>query len=287
MNYESTRLKALVWITVSGALSLGCPADDPPPVADSSTGEVDSSTSASSVSVSASGQDTIGSADSTVGVDSTTGMADGSFLDPSTSTSGGSNPMPNGSPCMGEQDCESEFCYDIPMLGGVCSECLTDEDCGKGTCAIDAVGYAICTDGSIGLMCSSDEGCMGELVCSELVDTGGVFPANFCSECRDDDVPCMDGQICSPVYDLQNLAGYLGCVDPMSVENGGGCPINGVMGDGTVCMSGACGVATLFGLIPIGVCGECVTDMDCVDIGLTTCTPPSADMAGIMPAVCV
>lgn len=289
MHYDSIRSKALVLIAAGSLLGLACGDDSsPPPEADSSGGNDSTSTGSTVSATSLSNM----SADTTAADSSSTGMADGSFLDPSTSTGSMPDPQPNGSPCRGEADCESGFCYDNPLQGGgICSECLTDADCDAGTCAIDfkGTGYAVCTDGSLGLMCSSDEGCMGDLVCTELINTGGLIPDDFCSECRNDDVPCADPmQICSPVYDLANLAGYYGCVDPMSVENGGGCPVDGGVGDGTVCQSGMCGVAMLGGLFPAGVCGECLTDADCVAMGLTTCQPPDADlMAGITPATCI
>lgn len=287
MHYESIRSKALVLLAAGSLLSLACGDDSsPPPAADSSGGNTSTSTGSS---VSATSMPT--TAGTTVAADSTTGMADGSFLDPSTGTTGRPDPQPNGSPCKGEGDCESEFCYENPLMGGgVCSECLTDEDCGEGTCSVDfMLGYAVCADGALGLMCNTDEGCMDELVCAELINTGGMFPLDFCSECRNDDVPCTDPtQTCSPIYDLQNFAGYFGCVDPGSVENGGGCPVNGMVGDDTVCNSMRCGVATLFGPIVVGVCGECLDDADCVAMGLTTCQAPEVDlMAGITPATCI
>lgn len=281
---------ALVWLAAMTLLGSACGDDsDPGGGADSTGGDDTTTTNATTGStISATGM-----ADATAGLDSTgngttttTGMADGSFLDPDSSGDGGPMPQPNGAQCDDAAACESEFCYQIPMLGGVCSECLVDTDCEMGTCSLDPAGYAVCTDGGIGVMCNTDEGCMGELICSELIDTGGLFNANFCSECRDD-VPCAGDQICSPVYDLGNFAGYLGCVDPGSVPNGGGCPLDGVMGDGAVCQSGLCGVATLGGFIPVGVCGECLTDMDCMDMGLTTCQPAAADMGGLQGAVCM
>jgi hypothetical protein len=79
--------------------------------------------------------------------------------------------------------------------------------------------------------------------------------------------------------------GYLACMDPGSVPNGGGCPLDGFTGDGEVCQSGLCGVADVFGIVPIGVCGECLTDMDCM--AMATCTPPVADMMGLQGAVCM
>lgn len=288
MHFDSIRLGPLAWIVVAGLLGSACGDDsNPGGGADTTGGDTTTTTNATTGStISATGQ-----ADATEGLDTTaggsssssTGMADGSFLD-GNSTDDGTMPQPNGSQCSDAVECESGYCYQIPMLGGVCSECLVDTDCEMGTCSLDPVGYAVCTDGSLGVMCSSDEGCMGELVCAELINTGGLFNADFCSECRDD-VPCAGDQICSPVYDLENFAGYLGCLDPGSVPNGGGCPLDGLSGDGTVCQSGLCGVATLGGIIPVGVCGECLTDMDCV--APATCQPPSADMMGLQAATCI
>ena len=213
-----------------------------------------------------------------------TGMDDAGFINMDTGDTGTSEPQPNGSQCGANEECESGFCYTVPQLGGVCSECLVDQDCETGTCSISPnSGYAVCTDGGIGNMCNTDEGCMGDLVCAELLDTGGLVNSNFCSECNTT-ADCEGEQICSPVYDLGNFAGYLACVDPMSVETNGGCPIDNGVGDGSVCVDGHCGVADIMGFIQLGVCGECTDDGDCM--GQETCTPPSAGQDGLFGAVC-
>ena len=189
-------------------------------------------------------------------------------------------PQPLGGSCSSGDECDSGFCYDIPTFGGVCSECLMDSDCEMGTCAGDfGLGYAVCTDGALGLMCDSDEGCMGDLVCGELIDTGGFFPLNFCSECNDT-TACDGEQICTPVYDLANFEGSLQCADPGSVENGGGCPV----GDDTPCMSGFCGTASIMGFVDIGVCGECNVDADC-PMPDQTCVGPTAGQANTNPTI--
>jgi hypothetical protein len=288
MHYDAARRLGLVWMAAAGLLGSGCGDDGGPSGLDStgeSTGAASSSTGNNTIS--ATGMADVGeSLDSTGGSSSgsSTGMADGSFLD-GMSSDGPPPPMeqPNGMQCMEGSECESGFCYQIPMLGGVCSECLVDTDCAMGTCSLDPMAfYAVCTDGQLGVMCSGDEGCMGDLVCAELIDTGGLFNANFCSECNDA-TPCAGDQICSPVYDLASFAGYLGCLDPGSVPNDGGCPLDG---DGSVCASGLCGTADLLGVIPIGVCGECLTDMDCMG-GMGTCVPAMADMTGLQGALCM
>ena len=279
---EKACLRSFALVLVA-AVSLACGTEDtPPPSADSTGGDSSTGAGTTGSSVSATSSPGTEGLDTTAGPVSSTGMADGSFLDPSTDD--GSAPLPNGGQCMSNADCESDACFQIPMLGGVCSECLMDSDCKMGTCSLDPTSlFAVCTDGGIGVMCDSDEGCMGDLVCAELINTAGLFPLDFCSECNDS-TPCDKPQVCSPVYDLGNFQGYQGCVDPMSVPNGGGCPINGISGDGTVCQSGLCGVTTLLDLIPVGVCGECLTDEDCKG---GTCMPGSADMSGLQGATCV
>lgn len=246
---------------------------------DSATATVGmSSTSASTSATSASSTTT-----TTTWADS--GDESMGFINPETGgETGPVGPQPNGSMCGGADECESGFCYQVPMLGGVCSECLMDSDCETGTCAVDFNAlYAVCTDGSLGMMCDSDEGCMGELVCTELLDTGGIFNASFCSECGPS-APCAGEQMCNPVYDTMGIGGHMSCVDPGSVENGQGCPIDGGVGDGSVCMSGHCTAASLFMFIELGVCGECEIDADCPDMG--TCAPASAGMGGLMGATC-
>lgn len=218
------------------------------------------------------------------GEDGTTEADDGGFITPETGAETSVDQQPNGAQCTGPQECDSGFCYSLPQVGGICSECLVDQDCGEGTCSLDAVGYAICTDGSQGVQCNTDEGCMGDLVCSEIIDTGGIINASFCSECGPQ-APCTDGQICTPFYDLGNLGGSLICADPGSVEDGEGCPIEGGEGVGEACASGHCGIAVLLGLAELGVCGECSTDEDCPEMG-QTCVPPEAGMAGLVPAFC-
>ncbi|MEM6295622.1 MAG: hypothetical protein AAGA54_30395 [Myxococcota bacterium] len=216
--------------------------------------------------------------------DSTSGDDDGGFIMPETGADGGGEPGPNGAQCAGDMECESGFCYTIPTAGGVCSECLVDQDCETGTCSIDAVGYAICTDGAQGVQCNTDEGCMGDLVCTELIDTGGIFNASFCSECGPS-APCAGGQFCVPEYDLANFAGSFVCADAGAVENGQGCPLEGGNGVGEACASGFCGVASLMGFAELGVCGECIGDEDCLEPG-QSCVGPELGMGGLVPAVC-
>jgi hypothetical protein len=220
---------------------------------------------------------------STTSADTDDGGSSAGFINPESGDEGPAEPQPNGAQCGSNDDCESGFCYTIPMVGGVCSECLSDADC-EFTCTLSpTLGYAVCSDGAAGVMCESTEGCADGLVCAELIDTGGLFNANFCSDCETD-ADCTDDQRCTPYYDTESLGGYLTCVDPMSVADGQGCPIVDGMGDGSVCLNGHCGIADILGVVEIGVCGNCTTQDDC-DEG-QTCMPAVADMSGLTGPMC-
>jgi hypothetical protein len=209
--------------------------------------------------------------------------SDGGFINPESGDSGPDGPQPNGAQCGGNDDCDSGFCYVVPQAGGVCSECLSDADC-EFTCTLSAAaGYAVCSDGSNGVMCESTEGCADGLVCAELIDTGGLFNASFCSDCETS-TDCEAEQICTPFYDTMSIGGYLTCADPMSVADGQGCPLVDGMGDGSVCLNGHCGAADVFGVIEIGLCGECTTETDCAEG--ETCMPAMAGMGGVTGPTC-
>ncbi len=258
--------------------------------ADDSTGSATNDTATASMT-STNGMTASASETADDGVDVTTdGPGDSSesagFINPETGDEGPDVPLPNGGQCESNEGCESGFCYVLPMIGGVCGECLMDSDCEMGTCALSAeLMYAVCTMGELGDMCDSDEGCMGELVCTELIDTGGFFNASFCSTCGPS-LPCEGEDVCSPVYDAAGFSGHMECAMPGSVPNGGGCPLDDAgVGDGTVCESGICSVADAFGgFVQLGVCGECNSDTDCMEPA--TCTPASAGMGGLAGSVC-
>jgi hypothetical protein len=259
---------------------------------DSEGGETSSTgTSTASDTASGSASMTGASASSTSATTTTSGSTTddesstgGGFINPeSGGETGPDGPQPNGAECANNDQCESGFCYMVPMVGGVCSECLTDADC-EFTCSLDAAaGYAACSDGSTGVMCESTDGCADGLVCAELLDTGGFFPANFCSECETN-AECDDGQTCTPTYDFEMIGGYLSCADAMSVPDAQGCPIVDGMGDGTVCQNGHCGIADVFGVLQIGLCGECTTEADCADG--EECMPAMAGMGGLAGPTC-
>jgi hypothetical protein len=211
------------------------------------------------------------------------GMESIGFISAGSTTDAPVEPQPNGSFCGMNEECKSGFCTGIPDVGGVCSECGVDADCEMGTCVFDfTTGYSICTDGSAGVDCMSDEGCADGLVCADVFDSGGFGPTR-CSECSPDQ-PCPDGQGCTLITDNGLLEAYLGCIDAGTLPNGETCPVTDGVGDGTICMSGQCGVIDVFGF-QIGVCSECDADDDCM--GGQTCAPPDFGMGMLEPGTCV
>jgi hypothetical protein len=228
---------------------------------------------------STSGNSSTGTGD---GDETDTGEETGSFLD---STDDGtdtqSDPLPNGEACNSDDECISGKCY-VTALGSVCSDCKSGMDCrDEGTginCTYNGTFFA-CSDGSAGEMCDDAESCMQGLFCSTVVDTGGLIPDKFCSEC-DTSADCTDPQVCNPEFVPDPMAptGQNKCTDPGTVALDAFCDHDG---DGDVaCMSGHCVVADIMGLIMLGVCGECDTEADCA-MG-ETCTEASVDVNTFM-----
>ena len=67
--------------------------------------------------------------------------------------------------------------------------------------------------------------CEGDLVCSTVVDLGGLFNDQFCSECGSD-ADCADGEQCAPNFDLGSFAGYRECVPAGSLTQDSLCDVN-------------------------------------------------------------
>jgi hypothetical protein len=231
-----------------------------------------------------SGNGTTSESTSSVDPDGTSdgGMESIGFISAGSTTDAPVEPQPNGSFCGLDEECKSGHCTGIPDVGGVCSDCAVDADCEMGTCVFDfSVGYSTCTDGSVGVDCMSDEGCADGLVCADVFDAGGFGPTR-CSECSPD-APCPDGQGCTLITDAGLLEAYLGCIDAATVPLGETCPVTDGVGDGTICMSGQCGVIDVFGF-QIGVCSECYADDDCM--AGQTCSPPGFGMGMLEPGTC-
>jgi hypothetical protein len=240
-----------------------------------------------------SGESTFGTDSTGPGTESsggTTGGTDsGSTTMPTSSSSGGDTGMllGNGEQCTDNDECASGNCYLAGILGGICGECLTDDDCVWGCAVPNPLAMppegSTCDDGTLGAGCETDAACQGALVCTEVVDVPGILTVGGCSECATD-ADCAE--LCSPNYDtvFTEFEGHWACVDIGSQPLGAGCDFAG-SGD-QACASGFCGIASIMGLLELGICSDCVDDGDC-PMG-TVCEAPTVDLDGtVTPGSCV
>lgn len=280
-------------IALFSALTIvACRGDDPGGTATESSTSSSSSESASSTVTPTTSDATSSTSDGTsstssTSTDPTTGAC-GGFIGCNTSTTGPSGPQPNGADCSSDADCESMNCYSNQLLMlSICAECNEDADCvaaGTGTtCNLDlGTQSIICTDGSNGATCMSDEACMsGHCDAVINIPIPGLLP-DTCGECSSS-ADCTAPDICSPNFDFQAFSGQKICVAPGSVENNNLCP-EGAEGD-LACMSGHCTMATIMGIVPVNICGECASDADCA-MG-QTCMAAEASMNGLNGSTCV
>lgn len=192
--------------------------------------------------------------------------------------------------CMSNEECESGFCYLAGILGGICSECLTDEHCewgcsGPNPLADPPMG-ATCSDGGLGGGCMTDAACMDPLLCGLAIDVPGVLSVSTCGDCLVDG-DCSGDQVCSPNVFIDEVRGQLECVEPNSEPNGSFCDLSK---SGAECASGLCGAADIMGLVQFGICGPC-SNFDEDDEGCLpgeTCQDPMVDLSGeVVPSLCV
>lgn len=279
-------------IALFSALTIvACRGDDPAGTATESSTSSSSSESASSTAAPTTTDATSSTSDGTSGTSSTstdpTTGACGGFIGCNTST-GDVGPQDNGADCTSDADCKSMNCYSNQLLMlSICAECNEDADCvaaGTGTtCNLDLGTQSIsCTDGANGATCMSDEACMsGHCDAVINIPIPGLLP-DTCGECSSS-ADCTAPDICSPNFDFQAFSGQKICVAPGSVENNNLCP-EGAEGD-LACMSGHCTMATIMGIVPVNICGECASDADCA-MG-QTCMAAEASMNGLNGSTCV
>jgi len=272
-------------VTMALALSLstGCAADD----SESSTSEA----ATSDTGTAGDGQDD-GNTSAGPGGDGTAGDADAGMTDddddgtdttPGTDVDDGTDPLPDGSTCTEDADCESTHCFVAGALGGICGECTSDADCDGGGCSLPnplTSAPSTCNMGEVGGGCESDEICEEGLVCAEILNVPGILEAATCSVC-DSDKLCAKGETCQPEYDVANISGQKVCAPDGSLEDGVGCDLET---GAAACASGFCQPADIMGLLTLGVCSGCGSDDDC---GGAACNPPEIDLAkGLVAGGC-
>jgi hypothetical protein len=192
--------------------------------------------------------------------------------------------LPHSAACTDSCECASGSCFLIPILGGLCGECLADADCPAGGCTIPdplhSVG-AVCNKGEPGAGCMSDAVCVDPAhpTCAVVLDIPGIITVSTCGACEADlDCP-PDAPHCTPVLDLPTFSGVRQCRPAASLANDASCehapdPMGEPLGN-PACASGFCGEANVMGLLKLGICGECNADADCPQG--QTCTDPIVD----------
>lgn len=168
--------------------------------------------------------------------------------------------------------CASGRCFIMPILGGLCGECLGDSDCGGGGCTVPnpIVGLgAKCNKGQPGDGCMSDGVCAapGAGKCGQVFAVPGIVTVTTCGECASNADCGADAPNCSPDYALLGFGGTLVCAADGSRADDTGCDLasdgaGGALGD-DACQSGHCGAALLQGVVELGLCGQCSDDADC------------------------
>lgn len=266
------------------------------PAADSTTAPGETTPDSSGESTTSSGESTASSGESTssqaessstAAGESSSSSAGSSTTDAAESSTGNPDGLPNGSNCDVDTDCASNSCFTVGVLGGYCGECEADTDCDAGGCSVPvALGTppegAACNDGSLGDGCDTDAACADALVCSTILDVPGIITNETCGECVVD-LDCGPAEVCSPIYDLRAIGGAWTCAGEGSLPNGAGCRLDGL--GPAACASGICTAADVYGLVQLGVCGECAFDIECV--GGQTCQPPEVDlMMGLSGSFC-
>ena len=230
------------------------------------------------------GREGSGTADSTGSSTATTGT------DSTDSTTGATCMMdvPDGGSCAEDCECESEKCFQVPVLGGLCGECTEDADCPEGGCSIPnplASTGSTCNMGELGGGCETTEVCQEGLQCELVLDVAGIITALTCSECGADTDCGGETPLCTIQYDVSNFKGQKVCVAASSVPDGEGCDLAG-SGD-MACTSGNCNEVDIMGLATLGICGQCEADEDCGQG--ETCSETNVDITTgvVTPSTCV
>ncbi|MEZ4449016.1 MAG: hypothetical protein R3B09_05990 [Nannocystaceae bacterium] len=191
--------------------------------------------------------------------------------------------------CSSDPECgPDKYCYIIPLLGGVCGECLEDAHCPGGGCTppnpLLSTG-AICNTGKPGAGCESDAVCESacHTHCSVALDASPILEVSTCGACSTSD-ECPDGAICTPKVDVSSFSGVNECVPVGTLGDGESCSLAG--DGGQACASGRCASAVLMTIIEIGVCSECAFDDDCAPGEFCTEAAVDPETFALIPSVC-
>ncbi len=291
MKLDLRFLSSLSLVAALG-FGTGCPAEDDPADTGADTDEPTSgtpTTDATDPTDSTNPTDPTDSTDPTDPTDTTDGTTSGGeTTDGPTDTTEptGADPLPDGSDCTMNEQCESGACY-VTGIGGSCGQCSGDEDCAEGGCSLPnplstPPEGSVCNMGELGGGCESSDVCADGLTCVEIINVPGILLANTCSECETT-ADCDGDELCNVSVDVANISGQQTCVPPMSVPDGEFCDLEG---DGNDACENFCAEADLMSLVTFGLCGECRivdgTEEGCADG--QTCVEPVVGIDGTVEA---
>lgn len=198
-------------------------------------------------------------------------------------------PGAGGAMCFMDAECgDGERCFVVPLLGGICGECLVDADCPEGGCTLPnplaGVG-AVCNTGKPGGGCETDEVCESTCnnLCGVALDATPILKVSTCGACKTSD-DCTKGAICTPSVNLSEFSGINTCAPPGSIANGETCSLG--PGGGEACVSGKCATASIMGVVQVGVCGECLGPEDCAPDQSCSDAYVDVNTSEFFPSVC-
>lgn len=192
-------------------------------------------------------------------------------------------PRPNGSLCIGNNQCSSGRCFFAGGFGGVCGGCSNDSNCPSNqVCDHPRLveGHwtpSACVTPALGKACTSQRCGIGKS-CESIFYSPELYNVRTCSSCLKDN-QCTGGKVCAPVLDIEGMTGYFGCITAQSRTLGEICKDQNECQAGLICAS-----APLGALGSVGVCSECDEDGDCTSPD--ACTEATASVLGFTGGVC-
>lgn len=190
---------------------------------------------------------------------------------------------PNGTQCIGNNQCSSGKCFFAGEFGGICGACSSDVDCPTNKVCdhprlIDGQWIAsACVTPAPGKGCSSATRCGTGMYCESMFYSPSFYNVRVCSACFKD-TNCPGGKVCAPSLDLLGMTAKYECITTASRALGELCK------DQNECQPGLlCAGAPIGDLGSVGVCSECDDDLDCTP---DACTEATASIFGFTGGVC-
>ena len=129
--------------------------------------------------------------------------------------------------------------------------------------SVELPNFGTAGGGGAGEGCETNAACedLGAPYCTPFMSKG-ILKVRTCSACRTNADCGAQAPNCEPTLDLaMHLRGELSCVANGALANGATCKNPGKAN--VACSSGKCAAAKVWNAFPMGVCGGCITNVDC------------------------